>query len=92
MILKHFFDISTGLRYKKNGRVLRPSIETSMVWYTFYSFFIKNQLQLQSGFELIISCQKSPIQVNLDASALSKLKLNAAKRQLTVPFFGVYCK
>ena len=57
------------------------------VLYTLYSFFIKNQLQLQIEFELIISCQKSPIQVNLDASALSKLKLNAAKRQLTVPFF-----
>ena len=30
MILKHFFDISTGFRYKKWKRVLRPSIETSM--------------------------------------------------------------
>ena len=31
MILKHFFDISTGFRYKKKWkRVLRPSIETSM--------------------------------------------------------------
>ena len=30
-MLKHFFDISTGFRYKKKlKRVLRPSIETSM--------------------------------------------------------------
>ena len=43
-------------------------------------------MQLQNGFEL-----RRVLQVNLDASALSKLKLNAAKRQSKAPF-GVYCK
>ena len=35
MMLKHFFNISSGFRYKKKWkRVLRPSIETSMHYYT----------------------------------------------------------
>ena len=55
-------------------------------WYTLYSFFAKNLLQLQNESELIISCQKSSTG-EFRCKCAQQTEVKCCKKTIDCPFF-----